>query len=141
MIHVGYIQKRGKNSFRLTVVIGYKEDGSKLYQNKTVKAKNPTEAKHKLTLFEAEILNGQYINIEEKMTLNAFYQEWLEKYANDSLTPDTRQNYINILNKRILPKYGHMKLADIKTIHIVNFMNDLKKDGKRLDGKEGKLSP
>ena len=26
---MGYIQKRGKDSYRLTVVIGYKEDGPK----------------------------------------------------------------------------------------------------------------
>lgn len=136
------IEKRGNNSYRLTVVIGYKEDGSKIYQRKTVKAKNPTEAKRKLTLFEAEILNGTYVNIEEKITLNAFFKEWMDKYANDpvNLTPDTRQNYINILEKRILPVYGHLKLTDIKTIHVLNFMNDLKKDGKRMDGKEGKLS-
>ncbi|WP_141432457.1 tyrosine-type recombinase/integrase [Bacillus sp. 03113] len=140
---MAYIEKRGKNSFRLNVIIGYNEDGTKILEQKTVKAKNPTEAKKQLTLFEAEILNGQYIKIEEKMTLNAFYQEWLEKYANDpnNLSPDTRQNYVNILKKRILPKYGHMKLVDIKTIHIVNFMNDLKKDGRRLDGKKGLLSP
>jgi integrase len=137
------IEKRGSNSYRLTVVIGYEADGTPIRERKTVKAKNPTEAKKQLTLFEAEILNGHYLKIEEKMTLSAFYKEWLEKYANDgnNLTPDTRQNYINILNKRIIPKYGHMKLADIKTIHIVNFMNDLKKDGKRLDGKKGVLSP
>jgi integrase len=55
---LGYIQKRGKDSYRLNVVIGYKEDGSKLYQYKTIKAKNPTDAKKQLTLFEAEILNG-----------------------------------------------------------------------------------
>lgn len=136
------IEKRGKDSFRLTVIIGYKEDGSKIYQRKTVKAKNPTEAKKKLTLFEAEILNGNYVNIEEKITLNAFFKEWLEKYANDpiNLTPDTRQNYINILKNRILPVYGHLKLTDIKTIHVLNFMNDLKKEGKRLDGKKGQLS-
>ena len=62
------------------------------------------------------------------MTLKAFYVDWLEKYTNDTLTPDTRQNYVNILKKRILPKYGHMKLVDIKTIHVVNFMKDLKND-------------
>ena len=45
-------------------------------------------------MFEAEILNGQYINIEEKMILYSFYKEWLEKYANDSLSPNTKQNYI-----------------------------------------------
>jgi hypothetical protein len=33
-----------------------------------------------------------------------------------------------------------MKLSDIKPIHVVNFIDDLKKDGRRLDGKEGKLS-
>ncbi|MBM4762750.1 tyrosine-type recombinase/integrase [Bacillus sp. B15-48] len=138
------IEKRGKNSYRLSVVIGYESDGTPIRERKTVKAKNPTEARKLLTLFEAEILQGQYVQIEEKMTLSRFFEkEWLEKYANDSnnLTPDTRQNYINIMEKRVLPKYGHMKLADLKTIHIVNFMNDLKKDGKRLDGKEGSLSP
>ncbi|MCQ6275796.1 site-specific integrase [Bacillus sp. V3B] len=134
------IEKRGKDSYRLTVVIGYDAQGNMIRERKTVKAKSPTEAKKKLTLFEAEILNGHYLKTEN-MTLNAFYKEWLEKYANDALTPDTRQNYINILQKRIIPKYGHMKLADIKTIHIVNFMNDLTKDDRRLDGKEGKLSP
>lgn len=138
---MGYIQERGKNSYRLTVVIGYKDDGSKIYEYKTVKAKNPTEAKKLLTLFEAEILNGQYVK-PEKMTLNVFFKDWLEKYADDpnNLSPDTRQNYINIFETRILPQYGHMKLGDIKTIHIVNFMNDLRKDDRRLDGKEGKLS-
>lgn len=137
------IEKRGKNSYRLSVVIGYESDGTPIRERKTVKAKNPTEAKKMLTLFEAEILQGQYLKVEEKMTLNLFFKEWLEKYANDpnNLSPDTRQNYINILEKRILPKYGHMKLADIKTIHIVNFVNDLKKDGRRLDGKKGPLSP
>lgn len=137
------IEKRGDGSYRLSVVIGYDSKGNPIRERKTVKAKNPTEAKKKLTLFEAEILNGHYLKIEEKMTFNIFYEEWLEKYANDNnnLTPDTKQNYVNILKKRILPKYGHMKLVDIKTIHIVNFMNDLKKDGRRLDGKEGTLSP
>ncbi|MFE8697929.1 tyrosine-type recombinase/integrase [Cytobacillus sp. FJAT-53684] len=138
---MGYIEPRGKNSYRLNVVIGYKEDGNKLYERQTVTAKSPTEARKKLTLFEAEVLNGQYSK-PENIRLNEFYKEWLEKYANEpsNLSPDTRQNYISILKERILPNYGHMKLADIKTIHIVNFVNDLKKDGKRLDGKEGKLS-
>jgi len=138
---MGYIEERGKNTYRLNVVIGYKENGSKLYERKTITAKSPTEARKKLTLFEAEILNGQYMKPED-IRLSVFYKEWKEKYADDSnnLSPDTRQNYINIIDERILPNYGHMKLADIKTIHIVNFMNDLKKDGKRLDGKKGRLS-
>jgi integrase len=134
------IEKRGKSSYRLTVVIGYDSKGNPIRERKNVKAKNPTEAKKLLTLFEAEILNGQYIKIEENMTLIRFYDDWLDKYAKVNLSPDTTQNYINILNKRILPIYGHMKLVDIKTIHIINFLNDIKKDGRRLDKKKGPLS-
>ena len=33
---MGSIQKRGKDSYRLTAGIGYKEDGSKIYQYKTI---------------------------------------------------------------------------------------------------------
>ncbi|MEH7354029.1 hypothetical protein V7150_10675 [Neobacillus drentensis] len=53
------IEKRGKNSYRLSVVIGYESNGDPIRERKTVKAKNPTEVKKLLTLFEAEILNGQ----------------------------------------------------------------------------------
>ncbi|PXW81646.1 hypothetical protein DFR56_12019 [Pseudogracilibacillus auburnensis] len=42
--------------------------------------------------------------------------------------------------KRVLPKYGHMNIAEIKPIHILNYVKDSKKDGARLDGKPGKLS-
>ncbi|KMY49194.1 tyrosine-type recombinase/integrase [Peribacillus loiseleuriae] len=137
---MAYIEKRGKDKYRLTVNIGYDEKGTAIKERKTVQAKNPTEAKKLLSLFEAEILTGNYIKIEEKMTLNKFYPEWLNKYAKTNLTDDTSRGYSDLLKVRILPKYGHMKLTDIKTMHIVNFINDLKQDGQRLDGKEGLLS-
>ncbi|CAM4019957.1 tyrosine-type recombinase/integrase [Mesobacillus zeae] len=137
---MAYIEKRGKSSFRLNVVIGYDKKGKALLERKNVKAKNATEAKKLLTLFEAEILNGKYVKVDDRMTLDLFFDEWLEKHAKENLTPDTCQNYVNIIRKRILPVYGHMKLKDIKPIHIVNFVDDLKKNGKRLDGKEGSLS-
>lgn len=137
---MAYIEKRGKNSFRLNVVIGYDKIGKPLLERKNVKAKNPTEARKHLTLFEAEILNGKYVKVDDRMTLDLFYVEWQEKFAKENLTPDTCQNYVNILKRRILPVYGHMKLKDIKPIHVVNFIDDLKNKGKRLDGKDGALS-
>jgi integrase len=133
------VEKRGKNSFRLNVITGYDSDGIPIRERKTVKAKNKTEAKLMLSEFETEINQGKYIKTST-ITLSKFFEDWKEKYANDALTPDTLQNYVDILKNRILPIYGHMKLSDIQTIHVINFMNDLKKDGKRLDGKEGSLS-
>lgn len=133
------VEKRGKNSFRLNVIIGYDSDGIPIRERKTVKAKNKTEAKLMLSEFETEINQGKYVKTST-ITLSKFFLDWKEKYANDALTPDTLQNYVDILKNRILPIYGHMKLSDIQTIHVINFMNDLKKDGKRLDGKDGSLS-
>lgn len=134
------VEDRKNGSYRLTVILGYDDKGVPIRERKTVKAKNMKEAKKLLSIFEAEILTGHFFKAEDKMTLSAFYPQWLEKHAKDTLSPDTLQNYLSILKHRILPKYGHFKLEDIKTIHIVNFINDLKKDGQRLDGKEGKLS-
>ena len=134
------IEHRGNGSYRLTVIIGYDEKGVPIRRRKTVKAKNPKEAKKLLTLFEAEILTGNYIQVEERLTLKSFYPDWLEKHAKQTLSIDTLRNYMGILEKRILPKYGHIKLTEIKTIHVVDFIDSLKKDGQRIDGKEGALS-
>lgn len=51
-----------------------------------------TEAKKMLAIFEAEILTGKFFKAEDKLTLSAFYPQWLEKYANDSLSYNTLQN-------------------------------------------------
>jgi len=134
------VEDRKNGSYRLTVILGYDEKGVPIRERKTVKAKNKTEAKKMLTIFEAEILKGKYIKVNKLATLRDFYKDWLEKYAQEEYSPKTLQNYINDLNTRVLPVLGHMKLAEIEPIHVVNFMNKIKKDGQRLDGKPGKLA-
>ncbi|MFA1820601.1 tyrosine-type recombinase/integrase [Virgibacillus oceani] len=136
---MAHIEHRGKNSYRLVVTIGYNDRGTPIRERKTVKAKNPTEAKKHLSIFEAEILTGKYIK-PEKITLDKLYREWEEKVTNDQLEIRTKKEYGNIYKERIKPQYGHMKLKDIQPIHVLNFVNGLSKDGARLDGKKGPLS-
>jgi integrase len=133
------IEKRGKSSYRLTVNLGFAEDGTPIRERRTIKAKNLTEAKKELIKFEAEILTGNYIR-PEQTKLKDFYDDWLNKHAKNVYQPDTVRDYTNILHARIIPKYGGMRLSEIKPIHIVNFLDDLKKNGRRLDGKEGTLA-
>jgi integrase len=45
-----------------------------------------------------------------------------------------------ILEKRIIPVFGHLQLKAIKTMHIVNFINDLKSPGSRTDGRGESIS-
>ncbi|MFP7238097.1 tyrosine-type recombinase/integrase [Bacillus altitudinis] len=139
---MAYVEKRGKNKWRLNVVIGYTPDGKAIPKRITVEAKNKTEAKKKLSEFEVEVLGGKFFE-PTKVTLNDFYKLWLDNFANDSdmISHDTRRDYIQVMETRVLPKYGHMKLEDIMPIHILDYLSDLKKpDGVRLDGKPGPLS-
>lgn len=135
---MSYVEPRGKGKFRLNVTIGVDEKGYATRERKTVRAKNSTEAKKMLAAFETEVNSGNYLKPTE-ITLKQFYPKWIE-YVEGNQTPATRASYIGIVDKRILPKYGHMKLSSIKAMHIFNFVNDLKKDGRRIDGKKGKLS-
>ena len=67
-------------------------------------------------------------------------KEWHEKYANEHLSQKTLETYQFPLNNTIIPVFGHMRIEQIKTIHILDYLNSLKKDGARKDGKEGGLS-
>ncbi|CAM3779826.1 tyrosine-type recombinase/integrase [Alkalicoccus chagannorensis] len=133
------IEKRGEGRYRLTVFVRYDENGKQVRERKTVSAKNVTEAKKMLTQFEADILGGTYVR-PEKMTLSKFYDDWLHKYAEDVYAYDTiRSHKLHLIN-RILPAFGHKKLSDIKTIHVVNLIETMKKPGSRMDGGEGPCS-
>lgn len=136
---MGNIEKRGKNSFRLSVITGYDAKGKPIRERKNVKVRTKTLARQELAKFESEVLSGDYSK-PNYTRLEDFYQEWIKKYAGDRLSPRTLREYMSIIEKRILPDYGHLKLSDIKAMHVVNFLDDLKDTTKRLDGKEEPLS-
>lgn len=133
---MAHIEQRGKNSWRLTVVIGYDNKGKPIRERKTIKAKNSTEAKKQLAIFESSILRGEYAN-PEKMTVSDLIDEWDEHVE---LSPRTKYGYRNVLYGRFKPRYGHMNATELKPIHILNFINDLQKESARLDKGKGKLS-
>ncbi|WP_434642663.1 tyrosine-type recombinase/integrase [Thermoanaerobacterium thermosaccharolyticum] len=141
----GSIEKRGENSYRLIVSGGYGPDGKRKRYTKTIKVEGKTEsaklkeAKKELAKFIAEIEGNTFIE-PSKLTFKAFVEKWLEEYAKDNLAPKTLYRYKEMLDKRILPALGHLKLNKIKPIHILEFLNMLKEDDIRLDGKKGGLS-
>ncbi|SDJ77016.1 tyrosine-type recombinase/integrase [Salimicrobium halophilum] len=127
-----------KGKYKLTVELGYVGKKRKK-KNRTVSAKNKTEAKKKLALFEAEVLSKQLTDAT-KLSFEHFYEEWLNKFAKDHYGIRMLNETKRIFEKRLLPEFGPMKIKDVKKIHIVNYFDELKQPGKRLDGKEGYLS-
>ncbi|KAA6453980.1 Arm DNA-binding domain-containing protein [Bacillus atrophaeus] len=90
----GYIEKRGKDSYRLVYSNGFDSEGKRIRKTKTVKCKTQTEAKKELAKFIMEIETGSYIT-PQKMKLNDFIEEWKEKYAKKHLAPNpTKRIYV-----------------------------------------------
>ena len=138
------IEKRGENSYRLTVSCGYDKEGKKLRKYKTIDLSNLTvkkqlvEAQRQFVLFQEDIKKGVYVN-SDKITFKEFIEKWISDYANVNLQPKTLLEYNNLLN-RIIPVLGHLKLTQVQPTHLTEFYNNLREDGIRKDGRSGGLS-
>lgn len=159
----GSIEKRGVFTWRLRVDLGYYADGRRNRPSESIEIDDPSLMKmsekckgymdagrklkeyldDQLSDFKRRVLSGEYIN-PEKMTLKNFVNnEWDPKYASnrDNLSPLSYDTYKRHIKNHILPRFGHMYLEDIKTLHIVTFISDLGKAGARKDTKGEVLSP
>lgn len=140
---MGYIEKRGKNKWRLVVVTGYNPDNTQSRERKNITIDDPEILKstkkiekylqRELVSFENLVLSGNY-STPEKMLLSQFIDEWREKYAKDALSPSTLSVYENHIKARILPHFGHMRIDQIKPLHLLSFIKELEKTGARKDG-------
>lgn len=134
----GTIQQRGKNSWRLLVSDGFNADGTRRRITRTVHATSRREAEKELAKLIVEVGAGQHADLS-KMTFATFTDRWLRDYAEVNLAPKTVHEYKALL-KRILPTFGHIKLAKIKPLHLLEFYRSLQSNGARQDGKKGGLS-
>ena len=70
------------------------------------------------------------------MTLADFAVKYLEM-KKTVLSPTTYPFYEMIINTELIPKFGHMKLQEIKTYHVQEFINYLATEKQRGDGAPG----
>lgn len=139
------IRKRG-NSYQITVSNGYDAAGRKLLETATfIPDPARTDKQNQKALqvfaleFEQKVKSGNYLD-GEKMTLKDFADRWLDEYARPKLAYSTYANYEMNIKSRIIPCLGHMKMAQIKPLHIQTMYNDLMVSASRNDRKSGKLS-
>ncbi|ERI92125.1 site-specific recombinase, phage integrase family [Clostridiales bacterium oral taxon 876 str. F0540] len=134
------IEKRGENSYRLTVSCGYDKSGKKIMKRKTIDLahikpnKQEEEANKQWILFKDEVEKGLYLD-SGKITFEEFIQKWLKDYAEHELAPKTLFSYKELLNSRIIPALGHIKLNKLQPTHLTEFYNNLRETGIRLDKK------
>lgn len=131
----GTVEKRGKNSYRLTIYDGFDTNGKRIRHRKNVICKSDREAKNELANFYAEVRKGNMYNCKS-ITLKEFSDIWLKEYAEPNLAPRTVERYKSLLNVHILSEIGNMKLLQIKPFDLNKLYNRLsKKHTNRLDEK------
>ena len=139
------IRKR-KNSYQITVSNGYDATGRKLTETTTFTPDpTKTEKQNQKALeifafeFEQKVRSGNYLD-GEKLLLKDYAVRWLSEYAEKQLAYSTYSNYKMNIESRIIPSLGHMKMSQIKPLHIQAMYNALLSDTARNDGKSGRLS-
>ena len=139
------ITKR-KGSYFIAVSCGYDQNGRQIRRTMTYKPEaNMTErqiqkeVQRQAVLFEEQVRNGQ-VSSDGRLKLADFVPMYLET-AKQRLSPYVYERYTHIISLGIIPALGHLKLRDIRPVHIQRFIDDLSKRDTHLDGKPGRLSP
>lgn len=149
MLAMASIEKRGRNSWRLTVELGYDANGERIRERKKIEVDDPIilrapkrleeHLNKELTKFQLEVEAGNYIK-PEKMTFNSFADKFVNEFVLIELEETTQDNYQFHINKRLRLYFGSMYMAQIKTMHLTHYLNVyLQSPEARLDGKSEPL--
>lgn len=140
----GSIEKRGKDSWRITISLGLKPGTTDEYERyrETVKGKK-RDAERRLAELIAQFEKGHVIN-PEKLTVSEFLDRWMENYVKTKgLAQSTVYGYANIIELHVKPELGHIPLQKLHPAHLRDLYAKLLRDG-RKDNKKSKsraLSP
>ena len=122
----GSIEKRGKNSYRLTVSEGFDLNGKPMIHRKTVHG-TKKDAEVELAKFVTEVQNGLIID-GKSLKFSEFTEIWKRDYGSKELAPSTYKRYCRILETRLLPYFGHFSINKIRPTDIMKFYDLLEKD-------------
>ena len=122
----GSIEKRGKNSYRLSCLAGYNLQGKPIKKTKTVHG-TKKEAEIELAKFVADVQNG-LVAEGKSLKFSEFAEIWKKNYGSKELAPSTYKRYCRILETRLLPYFGHFYVNKIKPTDIMQFYDLLSKD-------------
>ncbi|MBT9132390.1 MAG: putative prophage phiRv2 integrase [Firmicutes bacterium] len=102
-----------------------------------VRVKSDRDAERQLARFIAEVDSGDWTQ-PAKLTFKQFAEKWLKDYAEVELAPKTVFRYRQLLESRIYPALGDMKLEKVKPLDLVDFYNSMRKKHKYISITQGK---
>lgn len=121
----GHIRKRG-DKWCFVVDLGYDED-NKRKQKWYSGFKTKKEAQGKLTEILQTINTGQFVE-NTNATLNDFLFRWLNDYASINVSHNTFESYKYVVCNHLIPKFGKIKVINLKAANIQKFYSDTVKN-------------
>lgn len=89
-----------------------------------IRAKDLADYEVKKALLIKDLETGKVI--ESKMLVRDWAVEWLETYKIGTCGDKTYKDYITRLERHILPEIGHIRLKDVKPVHLQRVMQNMK---------------
>ena len=118
--------KREGNSWYYVFSLG-KDSNGKRKQKKKRGFKTKKDAQKALTEAMNSFFQGTYIE-PSKTLFQDYLTEWFQTKRR-SIGIQTAQVYEHYLNSRIIPKLGKIAIAELSTLHIQSYINNLQEDG------------
>lgn len=123
---------KGK-SYEIRVSCGRDINGKKIEKSMTWKPdpgmterQKQKELERQMFLFEQKVKSG--ICPDGSITFKQLSDRWMEEYGKVRLSPTTYNRYVEYL-KRINQAIGHIKLKDLKPLHLNSFYANLAEPG------------
>lgn len=132
------ITKRN-DTYQICVSEGYDLNGKQIRRYKTwkpspgmTKKQIEKELARQAVLFEEKVKTGSYLDGSVKFA--DFAERWFKDYAQKQLKPKTLEQYTALV-VRVNQCIGHIRLDRLQPQHLLDFYNELAKEGIRQDMK------
>lgn len=127
---------KGNGTWLIRITCGYDGAGKKQMKNRTIhldpkrsESVQRAEAVRQTIEWQTDY-DRRIVSAEKEPTLKEYAEEWKDSYCRrKGLQETTIKNYTDLLNGRIIPKLGKLKLRDVTPRELNRFFAALKKDG------------
>ena len=123
----GSVYQRKDGLWSARVTIGYDQHTGK-QKRKEVYGKTKREVIDKLMEMQDEINKGTFVD-PTNVTLGEWLPVWLEDYKKRALKNSTFMEYQGMVNYRIIPVLGSIKLKDLNPLTVQRFINSMSDKG------------
>jgi integrase len=107
-------------TFYYTIEVGTKEKRERRVKRKFKTAK-AAKAALELALAELQKVMDNAAGPKGILTLGEYLDYWLKAYAESNTSPNTYRGYEQIIRVHLKPTLGHIKLQELRTIHLQDY--------------------